>query len=153
MRSCLFARDNSVYTLCTQAQMPTYLIRWQSEQNDKTKKFSWKPAITKEVHHKPSTGMRASRQGEIAVLTSDGHVCMLEAASLSETTSKRRPHVMPITSLVFSGSDGDRIITAGLDYKYCILPKTSSSWLKFFTTLLFNMGFFLVLLLYFAEWF
>ena len=28
MRSCLFARDNSVYTLATFPQLPTYLIRW-----------------------------------------------------------------------------------------------------------------------------
>ena len=29
MRSMIFARDNSLYTLTTMAQMPTYLIRWQ----------------------------------------------------------------------------------------------------------------------------
>ena len=61
MRSCLFARDNSLYTLCTQAQVPTYVIRWQSNQNEKTKAYSWTPAITKEVHNKPSAAMRASR--------------------------------------------------------------------------------------------
>ena len=152
MRSCLFARDNSLYTLCTQAQVPTYVIRWQSNQNEKTKVYSWTPAITKEVHNKPSAAMRASRQGQIAVLTSDGYVSLLDAASLSETTSKRRPHVMPITSAVFL-EDEQKIITAGLDYKYCILPMSASTWLGMVTKLLINMGFFLLLLLYFAGWF
>ena len=30
MRSIIFARDNSLYTLTTTPQMPSYLIRWQS---------------------------------------------------------------------------------------------------------------------------
>jgi len=95
--------------------------------------------------------MRASRQGQLAVLTSDGHICLLDAGTLTETTSKRRPHVMPITAIVFLEEE-ERIITAGLDYKYVILPMSSGTWLGFFTKMAFNMGILLLLLLYFAEW-
>ena len=29
MRACMFARDNSIYTLSTFPRLPTYLIRWE----------------------------------------------------------------------------------------------------------------------------
>ncbi len=151
MRSCVFARDNSLFTLCTQAQMPTYLIKWSCGQKEGQKVPSWSPEVTKEVHHKPSTGMRVSRSGTIAVLCSDGHLSLHEASSLNETTRKRRPHVMPITAAVFRDEEGT-VVTAGLDYKYCILPQTSTSILDYGKTLLFNVALLLVILLYFAEW-
>lgn len=65
--------------------------------------------------------MKASRMGQIAVMTSDGHVSILDALTLEETTKKMHPHVMPITALCFKEAEKE-IITAGLDYKYCILP-------------------------------
>jgi len=58
---------------------------------------------------------------------------------------------MPITSIVFLEEE-KMIITAGLDYKYCILPMSGSSWGSFFVKLMLNMGLLLLLLLYFAEW-
>lgn len=151
MRSCIFARDNSLYTLCTQAQTPTYVIRWQCVQKEGQKIPSWSPETTKEVHHKPSTSMKASRTGTIAVLCSDGHISLLDASNLTEITRKRRPHVMPITSIVFREED-NLIVTAGLDYKYCILPLTSTSFLDYGKTLMFNMALLVLILLYFAEW-
>ena len=83
----MFARDNSIYTLSTFPRLPTYLIRWEPTNPQAPK--NWKASITKETHHKPSTGFRASRQGVIAVLASDGHVSMHDALTLKETTSKR----------------------------------------------------------------
>ena len=67
--------------------------------------------------------MRASRQGSICVMTSDGYVCLLDALSLQETTGKRKPHNMPITSVVFKDEE-NMMITAGIDYKYCVIPQT-----------------------------
>ena len=59
---------------------------------------------------------------------------------------------MPITAIVFLEEE-ERIITAGLDYKYVILPLSASSWMQFLLKLLMNMGILLLILLYFAEWF
>ena len=84
-------------------------------------------------------------------MASDGHVSMHDALTLKETTNKRKPHVMPITSLVFKEEE-QLIITAGLDYKYCILPQNASSMLSYVGALMVNMGILLLILLYFAEW-
>ena len=59
---------------------------------------------------------------------------------------------MPITAIVFLEEE-ERIITAGLDYKYVILPLSAGSWMQFLLKLLMNMGILLLILLYFAEWF
>ena len=85
------------------------------------------------------------------MMASDGHVSMHDALTLKETTNKRKPHVMPITSLVFKEEE-QLIITAGLDYKYCILPQNASSMLSYVGALMVNMGILLLILLYFAEW-
>ena len=125
MQSCLFARDGSLYTLATYPQMPTYVIHWQCNMNEKLPNAppTWTPALTKEVHHKPSTGMRASRKGTLCVMTSDGYICLLDAKTLKETSSKRKPHNMPITSVVFRDEE-NIMITSGIDYKYCIIPQS-----------------------------
>lgn len=34
MRSCIIRRDNSVYTLVTEARKPSYLIKWNLEQKE-----------------------------------------------------------------------------------------------------------------------
>ena len=80
IQSCLFDKDNTVYTLATWPQMPSYVIRWQgnSKIDESNMPTNWNAAITKEVHHKPSTGMRASYTGKLCVMTSDGYVCMLD---------------------------------------------------------------------------
>ena len=57
------------------------------------------------MHHKPSAGMKASRMGQIAVMTSDGHVSILDALTLDETVSKRKPHTMPITAMCFKDEE------------------------------------------------
>lgn len=67
---------------------------------------SWSPALTKETHHKPSSGMRASRHGYIGVMTSDGHLSIHDSGSLNEITRKRKLHNMPITSLCFKEDEG-----------------------------------------------
>lgn len=120
MRACLFARDNSLFTLCTYPQLPSYLIKWQCVPKEKGPP-QWTPAITKEVHNKPCAGMRASRDGKLAVMTSDGWVGIHDAVSLQETTGKRKLHNMPVTSLAFREEE-DMIATAGLDYKYFFVP-------------------------------
>ena len=95
--------------------------------------------------------MRASRTGTIAVLASDGHVSLLDAGSLEETTKKRQPHTMPITSCVFK-DDEKMLITSGLDYKYCIIPQNPTSLLSYVRNMFLNMAILLIILLYFAEW-
>ena len=151
MRSVLFTREGSVYTLCTQPQMPTYLIKWQINPKEKAPP-SWTPSQTQEVHSKPATSMKASRGGLISIMYGDGHVSLLEAHTLKETTQKRKVHTMPVTGVVFR-DDEEVLITAGLDYKYCVLKNfyRAPMWHKL-VDLMFYMGFLLVLLLYFAEW-
>lgn len=95
--------------------------------------------------------MRASRHGHLAVLTSDGFLSIHDASSLNEITSKRKLHNMPITSLCFKEEEGT-IITAGLDYKYCIVPLTAESTFAFVRNLFLNMALLLLILLYVAEW-
>lgn len=95
--------------------------------------------------------MRASRHGHIAVLTSDGHVSIHDAGSLTEVTRKRKLHNLTITSLCFKEEEGI-IITSGQDYKYCIVPLTAESTFAFARNMLLNMAILLLILLYFAEW-
>ena len=95
--------------------------------------------------------MKASKMGQIAVLTSEGHVSILDAMTLTETVAKRKPHTMPITALCFKDEEKE-IITAGLDYKYCILPQSTTSVLGFLRDMLLNMGLLLLILFYVAEW-
>ena len=123
MQSCLFARDGSIYTMAIYPQQPTYVIRWQCNRRENQPKAppTWTPALTKEVHHKPSKGMRASRMGQICVMTSDGFVSLLDAMNLQETTPIRKVHNMPISNVCFRDDEGV-MITSGIDYKYCIIP-------------------------------
>lgn len=58
---------------------------------------------------------------------------------------------MPITALVFL-EEQERIITAGLDYKYVILPMSAGTWKGFFMKMMINIAISLLILLYFAEW-
>ena len=57
MRACSFRRDGCVYTLCTQARDPTFLIKWRPSGQ------KYQPETTEQVHEKPSTGMRLSQNG------------------------------------------------------------------------------------------
>ena len=57
MRSCLFASDNSLRTLCTQPGKESYIVYWQ---HNTTNGGVWDMLKKKQVHNKPCSGMRAS---------------------------------------------------------------------------------------------
>ena len=64
--------------------------------------------------------MKTSKGGLISVMYGDGHVSLLNSQSLKELTAIRKVHTMPVTGVVFKEEE-EILITAGLDYKYCVV--------------------------------
>lgn len=58
MRACTFGQDGSLFTLCTVAREPSFVIKWKPQGA-----FKYYADCTKQVYNKSSTGMRLSPNG------------------------------------------------------------------------------------------
>lgn len=99
MRACAFTDDGSIFTLCTQAREPTFVIKWINRESP----FNYQSELASQVHEKASTGMRLSKSGTLSILTSDGFCNLVSQKTLKPLVKPKKLHNMPITSCAFRG--------------------------------------------------
>lgn len=149
VRSVFFRRDGYVYTLFSQARLPTYLVKWEPQSS--AQRLTWKQDVTAEVHPRASTGMQRSRHGQICVLSSDGFVTVVDCDTLRPVFQPRKLGSMPITSAVYYGDD--MLITGSADYCYNLLPLNTFSALNALRNLVIQIALLLLLILFAVDFF
>ena len=148
IRSVFFSRDNCIYSLFSMARLPSYIVKWQPLAGQRP---SWKQEVTGEVHEKACTGMQRSRHGQIAVLTSDGIVNIVDSDSLASVCAPRKISTMPVTCAVYNGDD--MLITGSADYTYNLIPLNSFSALSAIRSLIVQMIILVLILLFAVDFF